>query len=60
MTEKAESKENEISFEEFVLINAIQTDTLAQLLIEKGIISEEEFYSKLKEVQAEYESKRNA
>ena len=37
--------------------NSIQMDALAQLLIEKGFITENEFYSKLKEVQMEYESK---
>jgi hypothetical protein len=28
------------------------------LLVEKGLITEEEFYSKLKEVQADYQEKR--
>ena len=32
-------------------------DTLAQLLMEKGLIKEDEFYWKLKEVQMEYEGK---
>jgi hypothetical protein len=31
-------------------------DAVAQLLIEKGIITEEEFYGKLKEVQRDYEN----
>ena len=38
----------------------IQIDAISQLLIEKGIITEEEFFSKLKQVQAEYQSKRSA
>jgi hypothetical protein len=36
---------------------AYQTDALAQMLIEKGIITKEEFYTKLKDVQAEYQRK---
>lgn len=36
--------------------NCIQINALAQLLIEKGFITEDEFYSKLKEVPMEYES----
>ena len=34
---------------------AIQADTLAQLLIEKGLISEQEFFTKLKQFQLQYE-----
>jgi hypothetical protein len=40
---------------EFMMENAIQLDAVTQLLIEKGIITEEEFFTKLKQVQAEYE-----
>jgi hypothetical protein len=47
-----------VSFKELLMANSIQADALAQLLIEKGIISREEFFRKLKEVQAEYESKK--
>ena len=36
----------------------IQTDAVAQLLIEKRIFSEQESFTKLKEVQYDYESKR--
>ena len=50
--------DNEISFEEFLLMTAMQVETLSQLLIEKGIITEDEFLSKLKEVQAEYLEKQ--
>jgi hypothetical protein len=32
-------------------------DALAQLFIEKGLITEEEFHSKLREVMIEYENK---
>ena len=49
-----------VSFKELLLSNSIQTDTVVQLLIDKGFFTEQEFYTKLKEVQASYQSKRNA
>jgi hypothetical protein len=39
------------------MANSIQVDALAQLLIEKGLITQDEFHKKLKEVQMEYEEK---
>ena len=53
MSEQFDAKEL-TSFKELLIANTIQVDTICRLLMEKGIISEEEFYSKLKEVQAEY------
>ena len=47
-----------VSFKELLIANAIQVDALTQLLIGKGIITEQEFFSKLKQVQAEYQDKR--
>jgi hypothetical protein len=47
-----------VTFKELLIANSIQVDALAQLLIEKGLISREEFFRKLKEVQAEYESRK--
>ena len=47
-----------ITFKELLMANSIQVDTLAQLLIEKGFISREEFFRKLKVVQSEYESRK--
>jgi hypothetical protein len=58
MAEKLDEKEL-VSYEELLMANVIQTDTVAQLLIEKGIISEQEFSTKLKQVQAERENKRS-
>lgn len=55
--EKLNDKEL-VTFKEMLVANSIQVDALAQLLIEKGIITEGEFYSKLKQVQAEYQRKR--
>ena len=46
------------SYEELLMANVIQTDTVAQLLVEKGVFTEQEFFTKLKQVQGEWESKR--
>ena len=43
-----------------MLTNSIQVDALAQLMIEKGIFTEEEFHGKLREVMMDYESKGKA
>ncbi len=45
------------SFKELLIADTIQIDALCRLLVEKGIITENELYSKLKDVQAEYNSK---
>ncbi|MFC1532663.1 hypothetical protein ACFL7M_04775 [Thermodesulfobacteriota bacterium] len=58
MAEKLDDKEL-VTFIELLMANSIQVDTLSQLLIEKGLISEEEFFIKLKQVQAEYQKKRS-
>ena len=42
MAEKLDDKEL-VSFEELLRANMIQTDAVAQLLIEKGLITEQEF-----------------
>jgi len=44
-----------VEFKELLIANSIQTDTLVQLLIEEGIISEQKFFTKLKVVQAQYQ-----
>ena len=53
MAQKLDPKEL-VSFKELLMANSIQVDALAQLLIEKGIITEEEFFRKLKAVQVDY------
>jgi len=58
MAEKLDQKDL-VSYEELLMANVIQVDALSQLLIEKGLITEKEFYTRLKQVQAEYESKRS-
>ena len=54
MAEKLDPKEL-ISFRELLISNTIQLDTVTRLLIEKGIITEEEIFAKLKQVQSEYQ-----
>jgi len=57
MAEKLDEKEV-VSFKELLMSQIINLDAVTQLLIEKGIITEEEFYAKLKVVQEEYEKRR--
>jgi hypothetical protein len=45
-----------VTTNELVMAQMIRLDAIAQLLIEKGVVSEEEFYSKLKNVQAQYQN----
>jgi len=40
------------------MTSLIQVDALSQLLIEKGLITEEEFHAKLKQVLYEYKEKQ--
>ena len=47
-----------VNFKELLMANSTQVDALCQLLIEKGIITSEEFLTKLKQVQAEYERRK--
>jgi beta-N-acetylglucosaminidase len=42
MAQKLDEKEL-VSFKEMLMANSIQVDAVAQLLIEKGIVTEEEF-----------------
>ena len=44
-----------VSFKELLMANSIQVDALAQLLIEEGIITQDRFFAKLKQVQASYQ-----
>ena len=57
MTEKLNDKEL-VSFKEMLITNSIQVDSLAQLLIENGVITEEEFCGKLEEVHGEYQERK--
>ena len=60
MAEKLDEKEL-VSFKEMLMANSVMVDTLAQILFEKGVFTEEEFFTKLKDVQAQYDAgKRHA
>jgi len=50
MAEQLDQKEV-VDYRELLIANSIQVDALAQLLIEKGFITEQEFFTKLKQVQ---------
>ena len=44
-----------VDFKELLMANSIQVDTAVQLLIEKGFFTQDEFFTKLKQVQAQYQ-----
>jgi hypothetical protein len=44
-----------VTFKELLIANSIQVDTAVQLLIEKGFFTKEEYFSRMKQVQAEYQ-----
>ncbi|MBA7495526.1 hypothetical protein ES702_06113 [subsurface metagenome] len=48
-----------VNFKELLMANSMQVDAIAQLLIEKGIITDEDFFVKLKQVQMEYQRRKN-
>jgi hypothetical protein len=43
-----------VSFKKLLMANSIQVDAAIQLLIEKGFFTHAEFFTKFKEVQAQY------
>ena len=45
-----------VTFKELLIANSIQNDEIVQLLIEEGIITQEKFFTKLKQIQAQYQS----
>lgn len=54
MTKKIAVKEM-ATIREMLMANAIQVDALSQLLIEKGIITEQELFAKLTKVQGDFQ-----
>jgi hypothetical protein len=44
-----------VTFEELLMANSIQVGTEVQFLIEKGFFTQDEFVTKLKQVQTEYQ-----
>jgi hypothetical protein len=59
MAQKLDNSEL-VDFKELLIANSIQTDALSQLDIEKGVITSDEFSTKLKLIQLKYQSKQNA
>ena len=55
--QKASDQMDLVIIRELLLANMIHLDTLSQLLIEQGLISEERFLCKLRQVQSEYKRK---
>ena len=53
MAKKIDSDEL-ANIKELLIACSIQVDTAVKLLIEKGIFTEQEFFTKLKKVQANY------
>ena len=47
-----------VSFKELLISTMIEIQTLAQLIMKKGIIDQQEYFRELKQVQAEYEGKK--
>ena len=56
MAEQLDPKERE-RFQELLMANSILIESLTYLLMEKGIITNEEFFTRIKQVQAEYQKK---
>ncbi len=54
MAHKLDSKEL-VDFNELLMANTIQLDTMYQLLIQKGYFTEAEFLLKMKAVQIDYQ-----
>ena len=52
MAQKIEPQET-VTFKELLIANAIQIDSLVQLLSEKDLITEDEYFTKMLLVQAE-------
>ena len=51
---KQDSTDDFQKLKELTLTNTIQVDTIARLLIEKGIFTKDEYLDKMREVQSEY------
>jgi hypothetical protein len=55
----AEPDKRPVTMEEFLVSSLAQTDALAKLLIEKGLITREEFIQKISEERATYQKLLN-
>jgi len=59
MADQVEQRET-VSFRELLIANMVEIQALAQLLMEKGIIGEQEYVAKLKQVQGEYQKRQGS
>ena len=57
MAQQLDPKET-ITFKDLLIANAIQIDSIIQLLMEKGLITEDEYFTKMQSVQAEYKARQ--
>jgi hypothetical protein len=57
VAEKLDEKEL-VTFKEMLMANSIQVNAVCQLLIDKGVFTEEEFHSKLSQVLHEDQKKQ--
>jgi hypothetical protein len=57
MAEKLDQEET-VLYKELLIMAMIETQAITQLLIEKGIITKEEYFAKLKDVQRQYEERQ--
>jgi hypothetical protein len=55
----AEADKGPVTLEELLVLSLAQTDALAKLLIEKGLITREEFMQKISEERATYQKLLN-
>ena len=51
-----DDNEEIVTTNELLMAQMIRLDAIAQLLIEKELITDKEFYTKLQQVQAEYQN----
>lgn len=57
MAEKLDEKEL-VGFRELLNSQMVLLDTVSQILIEKGIVTKEEFFDKLNQVKQEYKERK--
>ena len=54
MSNNSDSNQENVSVEDIALSNMMEIVTISQLLVEKGIITNEEYLNKLEQVKKEY------
>ena len=58
MTDSQSSQQRTMSWEEVAYSNMIQGEAFLRILVEKGVLTKEEFVEKLREVHKEYMQKK--